>query len=225
MFLLSGFARAADNPGAGIALGATRVIYNEKAGAAALRLINTSSTPFLIQSWVDNYKGEGSTTVNITSNTFSVTPPLFRLDKGENSIRIQRISGNMPTDRESVYQLKVKIIPSSNKPADGTNYVQFAFVNGVKLFWRPVGLKGDANEAYKEIKFKHQTGKLIATNPTPYHITVKILTVGGKEIKSPDQRMIPPFGEQNWPSPVAGNVTYSVVNDFGALTKPLTVTL
>ncbi|WP_407199594.1 fimbria/pilus periplasmic chaperone [Citrobacter koseri] len=40
----------------GIAVGATRVIYNEADNGAAVRVINTSSIPFLIQTWVESYK-------------------------------------------------------------------------------------------------------------------------------------------------------------------------
>ncbi|MFX2612012.1 molecular chaperone [Enterobacter mori] len=220
-------AQAADPKDAGISLGSTRVIYNEKSGAAAIRIINTSSIPFLVQTWVDNYQGAGGweKTSVLAPGTFVATPPLFRLDKGENSVRIQRASGNLPADRESVFQLKVKTIPSASKPTPGTSYVQFAFVNAVKLFWRPVGLTGKPDDAYKSLTFKRQGDKIEAVNPTPYHITLKKLSVGGVAIKDPDSRMVPPLSSQTWPLPAGagGKVTFEAINDYGALTPPLTV--
>ena len=220
-------AKAADPRDAGISLGSNRVIYNEKDGAAAIRVINTSSVPFLIQTWVDSYQGGGGweKTPELASGSFIATPPLFRLDKGENSVRIQRVSGSLPKDRESVFQLKVKTIPAAERPAEGTSYVQFAFVNAVKLFWRPAGLTGKADDAYKSLTFKRQGDRIEALNPTPYHITVKKMSVGGVTIKDPDSRMVPPLSSQSWPLPAgaAGKVTFEVINDYGALTPPLTV--
>ncbi len=45
---------------------------------------------------------------------FLITPPLFRLDaKQENVLRIIRTGGNLPADRESLFWLNIKSIPSS----------------------------------------------------------------------------------------------------------------
>lgn len=218
-----------DRKGTGISLGSTRVIYYEKTGAASVRVINTSSSPFLVQTWVDNFQGSGGWEKPpvLATGSFVTIPPLFRLDKGENSIRINHASGSFPKDRESVFHLKVKTIPSVPKPAEGTNYVQFAFVNAIKMFWRPVGLKGNPDEAYKLLTFRRIGGDIEAVNPTPYHITIKRLKVGGREVHAPDLRMVPPFGSQRWhlPEGASGTVIYSTVNDFGALTQPLTVFL
>lgn len=216
-----------EKTGGGISLGSTRVVYNESAGAAAIRVINTSNLPFLVQTWVDSYQGQGGweTPSALPAGSFVVTPPLFRLDNGENSVRIQRASGKLPIDRESVFHLKVKTIPSADKPAEGTNYVQFAFVNAVKLFWRPKGLTSNPNDAYKSLTFKRKGNQIEAVNPTPYHITIKKLSVGGKEVKDPDTRMVPPLASQTWPLPdgAGGSVTFETVNDYGALTPPLKV--
>lgn len=211
----------------GVALGSSRVIYNEDNVAADIRVINTSDVPFLIQTWVDNYQGEGGWEKNteLAPGSFVTTPPLFRLDKGENSIRIQRVIERLPKDRESVFQLKVKIIPSAVKPVEGSSYVQFAFVNAVKLFWRPKGLAGQSDDAYKSLTFKREGGRIFALNTTPYHITIKKLSVGVTIVKDPDTRMVPPLSTQSWPLPpdATGKVTYEAINDFGALTPPLTV--
>lgn len=211
----------------GISLGGTRVIYNEKAGGASVRVINTSNVPFLVQTWVDSYKGLGGweSPTKLAQGTFVATPPLFRLDKGENNVRIQRAAGDFPKDRESVFHLNVKTIPAADKPAEGTNYIQFAFVNSVKMFWRPAGLTGNPLEAYKSLKFKRNGSNIEAINSSPYHITVKKLSIGGKEVKEPDARMVPPLSSQTWPIPdgANGNISYVVVDDHGALTPPVTV--
>ncbi|MHC0025531.1 fimbrial biogenesis chaperone [Enterobacter vonholyi] len=213
----------------GISLGSTRVIYNESAGGASVRVINTSASPFLIQSWVDSFRGQGGWehAAPLPQGTFVVTPPLFRLDKGENSVLVRRAGGDLPADRESVFSLNVKAIPQTAKPDPKSNYIQFAFVNSIKLFWRPAGLAGNPAEAYRQLTFKRAGDRLEAVNPTPYHITVKTLKSGGASVTDPDNRMVPPEGTQSWPLPAgAGSqVTYTTITDFGGLTQPVTVAL
>jgi fimbrial chaperone protein len=192
-------------------------------------VVNTSSLPFLIQSWVDSFRGQGGweNTAPLPQGSFVVTPPLFRLDKGENSVLIQRAGGILPADRESVFSLNVKSIPQTTKPDPKSNHIQFAFVSSIKLFWRPAGLSGSPTEAYRQLTFKRAGDRLEAINPTPYHITIKNLSIGGRAITNPDNRMVPPLASQTWPIPVgaSGKVSYSTITDFGGLTpqvdKPL----
>lgn len=212
----------------GIAVGATRVVYNEADNGAVVRVINTSTIPFLIQTWVDSYKGYGAEkTAELPKGTFITTPPLYRQDKGENSVRIVRARGDFPRDRESVFWLNIKSIAASEKPAPDTNYVQFAFNTRIKLFYRPDGLPGKPSEAYKTLTFSRQGNTLTATNPTVYNVTVNSLKVGGVTVEDADQRMVPPKGTQSWtlPENAHGNVvTYVSLNDFGGLTPALAVT-
>lgn len=220
---------ASDGDRGGISLGNTRVIYNEKDGGASVRVINSSNSPFLIQSWADSYKGQGGweKSAPLVQGTFIVTPPLFRLDRGENSVLVRRAGGELPADRESVFSLNVKSIPQTAKPDPKTNYIQFAFVNSIKLFWRPAGLAGNPSDAYKQLIFKRQGDRIEAVNPTAYHVTVKSLKLGGAEVKDPDDRMVPPKGTQSWPLPsgAGSQVTWTTISDFGGLTPPVTSAL
>lgn len=212
----------------GISIGATRVIYNEADNGAVVRVINTSTVPFLIQTWVESYKGFGAEkSAELPAGVFVTTPPLYRQDKGENSVRIVRARGDFAQDRESVFWLNIKSIPSTDKPAPGTNYVQFAFNTRIKLFYRPAGLPGNPTNAYKTLTFSRSGNTLTATNTTVYNVTINNLKVGGVEINDADQRMVPPQGTQSWTLPgaaVGKTVTYVSLNDFGGLTPPITVT-
>lgn len=212
----------------GISVGATRVIYNEADNGATVRVINTSTTPFLIQTWVESYKGIGAEkTPELQQGTFITTPPLYRQDKGENSVRIVRARGDFPRDRESVLWLNIKSIASSDKPAPDTNYVQFAFNTRIKMFYRPTGLKGKPSDAYQTLTFTRRGNQLTAINPTAYNVTLNSLKVNGVTIEDADKRMVPPLGSQSWSLPAAAEgstVTYVSLNDFGGLTPPRTVT-
>lgn len=59
----------------GIVLQRTRVIYDASRKEAALPVANKGAeTPYLLQSWVDNIDAP-----------FIITPPLFRLEAGDDS--------------------------------------------------------------------------------------------------------------------------------------------
>ncbi|HGB6406542.1 TPA: molecular chaperone, partial [Salmonella enterica subsp. enterica serovar Oranienburg] len=92
---------------------------------------------YLIQSWVDG--GQKS-----DRSPFIVTPPLFRINPGEeNILRIVRTGGFLPENRESVFWLNVKSIPAMDSRAPDENRLQLVVKSRLKLFYRPSGLKGD----------------------------------------------------------------------------------
>ena len=74
----------------GIVLQRTRVIYDASRKEAALPVANKGAeTPYLLQSWVDNIDG--------TSRApFMITPPLFRLEAGDDSsLRVIKTADNL----------------------------------------------------------------------------------------------------------------------------------
>ncbi len=91
---------------AGVALGATRVIY--PAGQKQVQLAvtnNDDNSTWLIQSWVENADGQ-------RDGRFVITPPLFAMQgKKENTLRIIDATNNqLPQDRESLFWMNVKAI-------------------------------------------------------------------------------------------------------------------
>ncbi|WP_244665173.1 molecular chaperone [Candidatus Symbiopectobacterium sp. 'North America'] len=120
----------------GVEIGGTRLIYNGNSSQAAISVNNPDNKPYLIQSWVS--KNENSD----DDNDFSTTPPLFKLNPHtQNSVRVMLIDKNLPTDRESVYWLNIKAIPSSSP--DAKNELLIAVKSKMKLFYRQQGLKDD----------------------------------------------------------------------------------
>lgn len=208
----------------GFSLGGTRVIYDGSKREATITVINSAKdAPFLAQSWVDSYVPTGDAKrVSPDSRgkpPFLVTPPLYRQDQGKNMLRIVRVGGQLPTDRESVYWLNVKAIPAVSPLLKGKNTLQFAYVLRIKLFYRPEGITGDAGSAYKNLTFTRKGNILTARNPTPYYITLNTLTVGGAEVKDTTP-MVPPLGEQQYTLPASasgGTVKYKALNDHGGI--------
>ena len=82
--------------------------------------------------------------------------------------------------------------------------------------------------AWEKLRFSRQGSQLTAKNPTPFHISLLELSVGGKQVKPladssvPESlsMTVPPFGEQIFsiPATAVGDVSWAAVNDYGAAT-------
>lgn len=196
----------------GVALGATRIIYPLGAKQASINVTNSDPhDSFLVQSWVSDDKGN-------KVSAFVVTPPLFVLKPGKvNILRIIYNGPALPEDKESVFYLNNKAIPSLDKKTPAGNSLQIATQSVIKLFVRPAHLTMKPADAAAMLRCNAQGEKLIVSNPSPYFVTLVNFTVGGK--KQPNT-MVPPNGSQTLNA--AGAVSYQTLNDYGAVTPALT---
>ncbi|UNK24183.1 fimbrial biogenesis chaperone [Yersinia intermedia] len=202
---------------AGIVIGGTRIIYNGDKKESSVSIHNPDSNPFLIQSWLN---AENNGVQQDNTIPFVVTPPLFRLNADTtNSLRIVK-TGNLPDNRESVYWLNIKSIPTSNPNAK--NELNISVNSRIKVFYRPENLSSkDAAIAYKKITFKLSGNKIHAHNPTPFYVSFSELNVNGTKITNPG--MIAPQSEQSWVLPTKTSsstlkVIWSAINDYGGIT-------
>lgn len=199
----------------GVALGATRIIYTQGAPQVSLPVNNTDEKArFLIQSWVEDASGK-------KSSDFSVTPPLFAIEpKKENTLRISYTSARtLPTDRETLYWFNSKAIPQSSEDTRSMNTLQIASLSRIKLFVRPEGLQPKSVDAPQSLRFSRAGADLVIHNPTPYHITLVSLKDGGKDLPN---TMVAPMSEARVKSPSPGTITFSTINDYGAITPSVT---
>lgn len=203
---------------AGVALGATRVIYPEGQKQVTLAVNNNDDkSTFLIQSWIENNDGK-------KDPRFLITPPLFAMKgKKENTLRIvDATNQSLPKDRESLFWVNVKAIPSLDKSQTNANVLQFAIINRIKLFYRPKGLALPPEQAPAKLSFKRVGATLKLSNPTPYYLTVTELKAGPHALES---TMVPPMNSVSIKTPanMANAVTYRTINDYGALTPLINV--
>lgn len=204
---------------AGVEVGGTRVVYDGKMKQATIGVNNPDDKPYLIQSWVDKRADS-----NDTGEVFITTPPLFRLEPhSQNSVRIAYTGNDLPQDRESVYWLNIKSIPSTDK--NSTNDLIIAVKNTMKLFYRPAGLTGDPATAYQKIEFKQRDGKLFAFNPTAYSVSFYEVKVNGVALK--DISMVLPkegisLGSVTAQAP---KISWRAINDFGGISEEQQVKL
>ncbi|MBW1250806.1 molecular chaperone [Pseudomonas tolaasii] len=210
--LVACFAGAAQMAHAGVVVGGTRVVYEGAKKEASISVDNSDkATPYLIQSWVEDASG-----AKAVQAPFIMTPPLFRLDGGqENMLRIIRTGGQFADDKESVFWINIKAIPSSEK--SDANTLQISVKTRIKLFFRPAGLPGTAADAYKALVFARNGDQLQVNNPTPYYVSFYRISVGDKEIKDPG--MVAPRSNLTLPVPngSSGRVSWQSINDYGGV--------
>ncbi|HCM9554123.1 TPA: molecular chaperone [Enterobacter kobei] len=196
---------------ASITVGGTRLIYNGAENEASLPVSNSKdAVPYLIQSWIELSENSKEQV------PFIVTPPMFRLDGGhENTLRvIYTGETSLPENRESVFWLNVKSIPSMTRSDE--NRLLIAVKTRMKLFYRPAALASEnAGEAWTRLTFEPRGERLVINNPTPFYVSLYSLTVGNKTIAPPP--MISPLSSVT----VAGSgkqVAWKAINDFGGVT-------
>ncbi|WP_434721016.1 fimbria/pilus periplasmic chaperone [Providencia sp. Je.9.19] len=194
----------------GVALGATRVIYPLDSKQTSLALTNSDEkNRFLIQSWIENDKNEKTTDLIIT-------PPLFVSNaNSENTLRIIRNEGNLPKDRESLYWLNTKAIPSVDRnDIKDKNVLQIAILSRIKIFIRPANLPTSSGDAAGTLSFSRKGKDLIINNPSPYYVTLINLKLGTQPLNN---IMVAPMSKTpiTTTSMNSNSVSYQTIDDYG----------
>lgn len=219
---------------AGIVISGTRVIYPSNEREVTLKLENKSHVPLLVQSWIDS--GDPNSLPENSDAPFTIMPPVSRIEPTKaQTLRIAVTPlASQATDRETLYWINVLEVPPQSK--DDKNYLSIAYRNRLKVFYRPVALKGLSPEIIGQVSWRLQGEKLIGKNPTPYYISYASLRLSGTgkaAMAGSDGGMIAPFSEQAFQVKRSGNavgglpntVTANAINDYGAFvekTYPLT---
>lgn len=216
VFLIS----SAVNAEGGISLGATRVIYPAEAKQTSLAVNNSdNNSRFLINSWIEDEQGQ-------KIKTFAVTPPLFVSEpNSENTLRIIYVGPPLPGDRESLFWLNVKAIPSVEKESlAGKNVLHLAILSRIKLFVRPSTLTDPVQEAPEALSFALEGNTLKIANASSYYLSLVNMHINQRKVnnvmvapKKSTQVALPPDAR--------GDLTFQTVNDYGAVTPVRTVSL
>ncbi|HAW2355779.1 TPA: fimbria/pilus periplasmic chaperone [Citrobacter amalonaticus] len=193
----------------GVTVGGTRLIYDGAKKEAIINVTSTDASPYLIQSWVDSVEGDHQKV------PFIITPPLFRIEGNEqNMLRVVRTGGNLPKDRESLYWLNIKAIPSGNKNEE-SNALQIAVKTRIKLIYRPEGLKGVPEDVAGKLTWSQAGSRLTVTNPTPFIMNFWSVSVGSRDIKV--KTYVMPFSQTTFsvPEGASGIISWKLISDYG----------
>lgn len=200
----------------GISIQGTRIVYPQDSRQESISVRNSSATKsFLVQSWVENPAGE-------KTQDFLVTPPLYLSGPGnDNRLRLVKTNSNLPNDRESLYYFVAKAIPSVSNDDTNKSVIRISAANRIKLFVRPAGLNMRPDAAPAELTFRHNAGKLLVDNPTPYYITLTNIKLAGRPVSG---IMLAPKSVMKTDIAVKANdsIAFSTINDVGAL-RPVTI--
>lgn len=221
--LLSGVSQA------GLMLGGTRIVFDGNKRDASITVGNTTTQPYAVQTWINTEADD-----NTTATPFVATPPLFRLaPHKEQVVRIQKVPGTLPDDRESVFYFNAQEIPVAGKTDENT--LKIAMRTRIKLFYRPTGLKGNSLDALPQLRWSlvQEQGKavLVVNNPSAFHVSfigVK-LSAGAQVVEVNEPKMVAPMSSQRYAVPGftgrSGEVMFSAINDFGGYSEPSKVSL
>ncbi|QJP95741.1 fimbrial biogenesis chaperone [Pseudomonas fluorescens] len=220
--LLLTLSMLSDASDAGIQVGGTRIIFPASSHEASLQVRNEGNDDIMIQSWIEAGPGQADHEI-----PFAITPSLARLGhRKQQTLRIFYQGKGLPEDRESVVWVSVQEIP---QVSSSENSLQVAFRQRLKLFYRPNGLPGNAEEAAGALKWNilRTAGQavLLATNDSAFHVSFAKMsvTIGEKEYPL-EPAMIGPRGSQKMaikglPASLGGDarVVWESINDYGAL--------
>ncbi|OBU07387.1 molecular chaperone [Morganella psychrotolerans] len=196
---------------ADISLGSTRVVISGGKNEGTVNVHNKDIGSYLIQSWVLDENDKAS-------EDFVLTPPLFKLNANtSNSLRIMLVK-DLPQDKELLYWLNVKFIPSSDKD-DKSNKLTFAINNQIKLIYRPESISNhDMVDEFKKITIKRTGENLEFKNPTKHFINFSEVKADGVSLKIPSY--IQPESSVSLPlkdRKKISKVEYVFIDDLGKL--------
>jgi P pilus assembly chaperone PapD len=212
---------------ASVVIAGTRVIYHAADAEETIKISNEGKSPALVQSWIDD--GDAKAAPASIDVPFTITPPIARIDPARaQTLRVVYTGDALPQDRESVFWMNVlEIPPKPDADEADPNRLQLAFRSRIKLFFRPAGLKGSADDAAAQVTWRltRSDGSLAieARNPTAYHVSFTSV-----EVKAAGQTAIFDDGDMVGPGETRlfklkgdvanapdAKVHYRWLNDFG----------
>lgn len=213
---------------AALTLSSTRLVFDSSKSSTSIVIRNPGKQTYAVQAWINTVED-----TSITPVPFVISPQLFRLGPGnEQHIQINGLPNDLPDDRESLFFFNAQEIPQADN--DNSNVLNIALRTRIKLFYRPQQIKGSLTAQLKALQFSlHDNNgqpELRVHNPTPFHMTFIRLEVIGKAqrhaLKATD--MLSPMSTQSYPLASLKTATdlearFSVINDFGGYTEPVTL--
>lgn len=199
----------------GISLGKTRVIFSGNNISESVSINNDDNQPYLIQAGIiEKIGGE-------LSPHFIVTPPISRLEnKSTASLRLLlKDPQGLPRDKESLFYLNVKMIPSTKKEEGELTHSKLVLITNfvIKVIYRPEAITNPTNEDYQQVLVKKQHEKWFLDNPTPYYLTVTSIKINQQAQNK--TLLLAPYSHTEIATTEIKQASWHVINDYGELSK------
>ncbi|QGN36746.1 fimbria/pilus periplasmic chaperone [Klebsiella oxytoca] len=197
---------------------ATRVVLNAGDKSVSLPLLNDEQRPALVQVWVDT--GDPAISPDRVQTPVVILPPVFRMQPGEmREVRILLTDrGSLSRRLETLYWLNIYQIPPAATPdkKEGKQMVILPLRIRMKLFIRPDGVMPLTQADGEKLIFTLDNGQLKVQNPTPWHMSLAMLSCGSSRasgvVVSPESTFLMPLSQADGRCP---RVDYAVINDTG----------
>ena len=158
----------------GIQLDRTRVVIQDGQTESLVGVGSTLSVPSLVKTSFEALDGT-------PTDNFIAVPPLYRLESNQaNRIRILTVKA-LPTDRESVFYVKVVAYPGEKESG---NSLRYGIGQRIKLFYRPKGIDYDCKAAVEHLNWRFDRQTLTVNNPTKLSVSMTELQVGNQKIEA-----------------------------------------
>lgn len=207
----------------------TRVVFNEGQPSSVVVVRNKSAIPYLVAVDITTFCGIGKecpiTEDFMTSPGFKVISPGLSFP-----FRIIRLAEKLPADRESLYLVHFRLLPSDANLSDQRlkkARLTVAVAGSMKLFWRPKDLAGSTGVlTVRDMLQARCIGNEIEfTNRSPYWGTFGTLATSGMTLlKDGPLPMIAPFANVRFPIiSCPQSVSASFIAESGLLTAERSV--
>ncbi|EKT60856.1 molecular chaperone [Providencia sneebia] len=206
-----------------------RYVYNESdTGGISVDMKNNNDNDYLMEAWIANADNETLLPIEKKETDivpFIILPPLKQMMVGSQvSWNVRRIGAqingiNMPQDRESLFWIGIRGIPSEEKIKE-ENRVQLNIIPNFyfKLLYRPKKIEGlKTRDLTKQVKLTRENQTLTIENPTPFYLTFDYLTVAGNAIKNGERQItLIPFSTKKitLPSQKAGVIEWRFTDEY-----------
>ncbi|MCL1143373.1 fimbrial biogenesis chaperone [Shewanella gaetbuli] len=199
----------------GFSLSSTRMVVDlNKKDNSVLSLSNTSDKDFLVQSWIEDLKGD-----SVIWEEFIIVPEVFVVKANSSAqIKVQYIGDKHSlSGRENVYYLSVKNIPKRKKDSD-KNALLISTRQQIKLFLRPEGVeqKSELSLDGIDVKYQGENQSLLLTNNNLVSLNFRKIIYNNidyhdKSIILPGESISVPADNYNQ------EVSIEVINDYGSV--------
>lgn len=196
-----------------------RVIYPAQTREKTLQFTNDDAVPALMQIWLD--VDNARSTPETADAPFVASPQIFRMNpKSGQMVRLVYTGKGLPTDRESLFHLNFLQVPAVKESNTDKNKLVLLVRNRLKVFYRPEGLAGEANQVGKQLRIQRKGNVLQVSNPTPYYASISYAKSGKNSLHIDPADMIAPFSQVSWPISSALpkgklKLVLGIMNDYG----------
>ena len=189
---------------ASIQIMSTRVILNAAEKEQSFIIRNVGESPSLVQLWLAD---KNSSEMKIQDDLpLFITPPVGRINADRRKVfRVfptEQAAATLPQDRETMFWINALDVPELDADSKKGNKLNLAFRTRIKLFYRPVNMKGTLIKAAETLIWKKrrtaQGYELTATNNSPFHITLVNMKLkqGDATVARLPGEMVSPYSTQ-----------------------------